>query len=550
MSVCETCVKLECASDDEVSLFSLNDGYWLFSKEYIFTVSCPPGYQCANGAWPRIVKIPAKTFQLLVPRELLTEQEDGPGGAGRQPVLRTRLPIRLNCCVSSITYTLPAGTTLLGITNQVNRMFLQCARQQAHCVNLTLKPTPVQPAVVPCFGETIFPTVDDDGAIDQSVCIGTAINRTITVLGGFGEVELTTSGSLPTGVTATVVRRKVKFQGTPTTAGDFSFTITLSGRKKWCQNNVQMLEDHVTSFEYNYKVFGFTTTSPLPSGTVNEPYSETIGFDGVAPYTYSITAGTLPTNYTLNASTGLISGTTDWTDFQPTDQSKLYNITVSCEDAEGNTCERDFELTVNAPTLEQALNHLVWDVYIYQQSLPANLLGNALTFNGQTTSVVGNHLTDETGTVDIMGVNGGYIYGESYGPINIVFSAETWYIGPKPTSGLMHLKCTTDESSPTMHANSEFHMKEDGAPGWFLEAYGNAAPYGANLTTNLEADIPFSMAAWPGACETTRTKILIYLGDPTIVGSRTMLSGGCFNVIPAGKAPTYLRWQFHFEVTM
>lgn len=49
---------------------------------------------------------------------------------------------------------------------------------------------------------------------------------------------------------------------------------------------------------------------PLPNGTVNTTYSYTLtATGGQPPYTFSITSGTLPNGLSLNATTGIISGT-------------------------------------------------------------------------------------------------------------------------------------------------------------------------------------------------------------------------------------------------
>ena len=51
------------------------------------------------------------------------------------------------------------------------------------------------------------------------------------------------------------------------------------------------------------------TTSTLPSATVGQPYSATLqATGGLAPYTWSLNDGALPTGLTLSTS-GLISGT-------------------------------------------------------------------------------------------------------------------------------------------------------------------------------------------------------------------------------------------------
>ena len=52
------------------------------------------------------------------------------------------------------------------------------------------------------------------------------------------------------------------------------------------------------------------TTASLPGGTVNTPYSASLAaIGGKPPYTWSISAGTLPSGLSLSSSSGVISGT-------------------------------------------------------------------------------------------------------------------------------------------------------------------------------------------------------------------------------------------------
>jgi hypothetical protein len=68
------------------------------------------------------------------------------------------------------------------------------------------------------------------------------------------------------------------------------------------------------------------TTTSLPSGRVNRPYTATVQATGGAlPYTWTITSGFLPSGLTLGASTGTISGT-------PT-RAVTYSFTVSVSDS-------------------------------------------------------------------------------------------------------------------------------------------------------------------------------------------------------------------------
>lgn len=92
------------------------------------------------------------------------------------------------------------------------------------------------------------------------------------------------------------------------------------------------------------------TSTSLPRATPDEPYSATLqAADCVAPLTWSVTAGTLPTGLTLGESTGTISGT-------PTVEN-TFAFTVQVEDDEAETAARQFSIQV-APLSAIALTLL------------------------------------------------------------------------------------------------------------------------------------------------------------------------------------------------
>jgi hypothetical protein len=77
----------------------------------------------------------------------------------------------------------------------------------------------------------------------------------------------------------------------------------------------------------------------LGSGTVGTAYSATITAQGgLAPYTFAITVGSLPTSLTMN-SAGLISGTPS--------AAGTSNFTVTVTDANANSGSQGFTIVVS-----------------------------------------------------------------------------------------------------------------------------------------------------------------------------------------------------------
>jgi hypothetical protein len=135
---------------------------------------------------------------------------------------------------------------------------------------------------------------------------------TIGVSGGTAPYSCSlVAGTLPAGLTlgaACVV------SGTPTTAGTVNVTIHAT-------DSATPTADQVTgpvTFTVN-PVPPLSLTGSLPNAILGVPYTQTlVATGGVPPYTYTLTAGSLPPGLNLS-STGTISGTpwSCWSSTQP-----------------------------------------------------------------------------------------------------------------------------------------------------------------------------------------------------------------------------------------
>ncbi|MEK7866544.1 MAG: Ig domain-containing protein, partial [Planctomycetota bacterium] len=154
------------------------------------------------------------------------------------------------------------------------------------------------------------------------------------------------------------------------------------------------------------------TTTTLPNGQVGAAYNQTLAASGgTPPYTWSLSAGSLPTGLTLAASTGLISGT-------PT-ATGAFSFTARVTDANSLSATRALSITIDAATLN-----------ITTTSLP----------NGQVGAAYSRTLAATGGTTP-------YTWSLSSGslPTGLALNASTGAITGTPTA--------TGTSSFTVRAN-------------------------------------------------------------------------------------------------
>jgi large repetitive protein len=161
---------------------------------------------------------------------------------------------------------------------------------------------------------------------------------TLTATGGTTPYTWSVNaGTLPPGLTLSSAG---VLSGTPTTTGTYPFTV----------NVVDANQGIATASITLVVTAALILTFPAPpSGTVGTAYTDTLtAAGGTTPYTFSISAGTLPAGLTLNASTGVVSGT-------PT-TAGTSSFTVKVTDARSATATFATSITILSSMLTVAVS--------------------------------------------------------------------------------------------------------------------------------------------------------------------------------------------------
>ncbi|WP_047129780.1 putative Ig domain-containing protein [Xanthomonas arboricola] len=224
-----------------------------------------------------------------------------------------------------------------------------------------------------------------------------------------------TGGVLPAGVVVDAATGALS--GTPTVAGTFNFTVTVSDSTP--SPAAQASRSYTLTIAAPVVVIAPTT---LPAATRGTAYSQTLSASGgTAPYTYALASGTLPAGITL-ASNGTLSGTAT--------VEGSFNVTVTATDANTFTATQAYTLTVAGPNL-----------VLPASTLPAGTAGQA--YSAAITPATG-------GTAP-------YRYALTVGalPNGVVVDAATGALSGTPTlSGTFNFTLTATDSTPSPAAQA------------------------------------------------------------------------------------------------
>jgi hypothetical protein len=167
----------------------------------------------------------------------------------------------------------------------------------------------------------------------QTATEGTALTPFIPVkgVGGAGALSYSISPSLSAGLT--IDQNTGSIAGTPTAGwGSTGYTVTITDPAGQVASGSFTLT--VSALQNTLAI----TPDTLPAVRAKVSYSQTLSAaNGIAPYTWSVASGTLPSGLTLSAS-GLLSGS----------PAATATFTVLATDSVGHTGRKTYTLTVNA----------------------------------------------------------------------------------------------------------------------------------------------------------------------------------------------------------
>jgi hypothetical protein len=192
-------------------------------------------------------------------------------------------------------------------------------------VNVTVTTTGGTSATGAADQFTYIPTLTLTATASSTTQVGQSYSQTNVAGGGTTSYTYSLSaGTLPAGTTLNTSTGTVS--GTPTAAGAFNYIIEVTDSGSPQQTATQTTSDTITPAT-------LTLTSTASSTTqVGQAYSQTnADAGGTSPYTYSLSAGTLPAGTTLNTSTGTVSGT-------PT-TAGAFNYTIEVTDSGSPTAQ-------------------------------------------------------------------------------------------------------------------------------------------------------------------------------------------------------------------
>ena len=185
---------------------------------------------------------------------------------------------------------------------------------------------------------TVAAGVSTTFAAPPAAVLNTAYSDTLTAAGGTAPYTWSVNTRNPAGRPHPVLRRR------PVRHPHRHRQLHLHGQRDRREQGIATTS--ITLVVTSSVTFTFP---PPPSGVVGTAYSDTLtAAGGTTPYTWSISAGSLPAGLTLNASTGVVSGT-------PTTAGTA-SFTAKVTDAKGKTATFATSITILSSMLTIAVS--------------------------------------------------------------------------------------------------------------------------------------------------------------------------------------------------
>jgi hypothetical protein len=296
--------------------------------------------------------------------------------------------------------------------------------------------------------------------------VGAAYSQLNTVGGGKSPFTYNvTVGAVPAGTTLGTTTGTVA--GTPTTSGPFSYTVQVTDADGFTAT-AQTTGTIATAVTL--------TATPSASTEVGTTYSQTnVAGGGVSPYTYALSAGTLPNGTTLSATSGTVSGT-------PT-VSGAFSYTIKATDSDGGSATAVTSGTIASGVVLLATPSTNNEVNVmYSQLNTASGGGTPYVFSVSAGTIpAGTSLNTASGTVSgLPSAGGNYNY-------TIKVTDSSGATATATSSGTITALALTASASPNTEIGAPYSQANTvsggGAPYTYAVLSG-ALPGGTTLTSN------------------------------------------------------------------
>ncbi|MFM5672314.1 putative Ig domain-containing protein [Aeromonas hydrophila] len=295
-------------------------------------------------------------------------------------------------------------------------------------------------------------------AVSATVAANSSANPiTLNITGGAASSVAVASAASHGTATATASGTSITYTPTAGYAGSDSFTYTAT-------NASGTSSPATVTITVSAPTLAITPTT-LPDGTQGTAYSQTVtATGGSAPYTYAITAGSLPAGLSLNTSSGVISGIPS--------ASGTFNLTLTATDANSASGFQAYSLVINGlPPVANAVSATV----------AANSSANPITLNitGGAASSVAIASAANHGTATASGTSITYTPTAGYaGSDSFTYTATNANGTSSPATVTITVSAPSIVVSPGALSNDSVGM----AYSQTITATGGSAPYTYAIT--------------------------------------------------------------------